>query len=99
MTARTFSPNPYAVAERLLGKNVECGNWAAQAQLLENAFKIKRSILFDPDGKDPSRFACSRSYRSQVGKAANLDAIWQLPLVRQAREIYGDEPVDGSCRS
>ncbi len=36
---------------------------------------------------------CSRSIADQGGKAANLDAIWQLPLVRQARAIYGDEPI------
>jgi hypothetical protein len=93
MSLRTFSPNPYAVAERLLGKNVDVGDWAAQAQSLENAFNTKRTLLFDPDGNNPSRFALFQSIASQVGKAANFDALWQLPLVQQAREIYGDEPM------
>jgi len=93
MPYRTWSPNPYAVAERLLGKNVDVRDWAAQAQLLEDAFKIKRTILFDPDGKDPSRFALFQEIADQGGKPANLDEIWQLPLVRQARAIYGDEPI------
>ena len=93
MAYRTWSPNPYAVAERLLGKNVDVRDWAAQAQLLEDAFKIKRTILFDPDGKDPSRFALFQEIADQGGKPANLDEIWQLPLVRQARAIYGDEPI------
>jgi hypothetical protein len=93
MPARTWSPNPYAVAQLLLGRNVDVRDWAAQAQLLEDAFKVRRIVLFDPDGAQNSRFALFQSIADLGDKPTTLDAALQSPLVRQASSIYGEDAV------
>jgi len=93
MPKRTWSPNPYAVAQLLLGKNVEVRDWESARRLLEDAFKIKRAVLFDPDGAHPPRFDLFQAIADRSGKPMRFEDAWNDPLVRTAREIYGDVAV------
>ncbi|HEY1460463.1 MAG TPA: C2 family cysteine protease [Casimicrobiaceae bacterium] len=93
MSKRTWSPNPYAVAQLLLGKNVEVRDWESARRLLEDAFKVKRTVLFDPDGAHPPRFNLFQAIADRVGKRMRFETVWTDPLVRTVREIYGDAAV------
>ena len=93
MGTRTWSPNPYAIAELLIGKNIDVSDWAGQSKMLGEAYGTDRTVLFDPDGPHPSRFSLFQDIANQGSKPTSLDEVMQLPLVVQARKIYGDEKI------
>ncbi len=93
MVYRTWSPNPYAIAELLLGKNVDVHGWDAQGVRLEDVYQIERRLLFDPVGKRAARFALFQGIADLGGKPTSLDEVMNLPLVVQARRLYSDEQI------
>ena len=93
MPKRTWSPNPYAIAQLLLGKSVDVQDWGSAGRLLEDGFKIKRVVLFDPDGSHPPRFDLFQTIADQSEKQVSFQVAWQDPLVKMARDIYGDDAV------